>query len=89
MGQILNRISIICKGRSKLVLDHYDDHLMMCSQTKGHAAVVKEIFRMCSQANTTRIMDPEGLMKNHRRFDLVLSNFHNNNKQILLDSLPY
>ena len=85
MGQTLNRMNITCRCRSNAVLDKYDEHLMMCSRTKGHDAAVKEIFRMCNQANITAIMEPEGLMENNRRPDLVVSNFQNNNKQLLLD----
>eukprot|EP00511_Aplanochytrium_stocchinoi_P008745 CAMPEP_0204859274 /NCGR_PEP_ID=MMETSP1347-20130617/23599_1 /ASSEMBLY_ACC=CAM_ASM_000690 /TAXON_ID=215587 /ORGANISM="Aplanochytrium stocchinoi, Strain GSBS06" /LENGTH=172 /DNA_ID=CAMNT_0052007715 /DNA_START=272 /DNA_END=790 /DNA_ORIENTATION=- len=85
IGQTLNRMNITCRCRSNAVLDKYDEHLMMCSRTKGHDAAVKEIFRMCNQANITTIMEPEGLMENNRRPDLVVSNFQNNNKQVLLN----
>ena len=62
-----------------------DEHLMMCGRTRGHDAVVKEIFTMCSQANITSMIEPEGLMPNNRRPDLVLSNFQSNNKELLVD----
>jgi len=52
---------------------------MMRSRTKGHDGVVKEI------SNITAIMEPEGPIENNRRPDLVVSNFQNNNKQLLLD----
>mmetsp|Transcript_28590 Transcript_28590/g.35069 ORF Transcript_28590/g.35069 Transcript_28590/m.35069 type:complete len:132 (+) Transcript_28590:87-482(+) len=57
MGQTLNRMNITCRCRSNPVLDKYDEHLMICSRTKGHDAAVKEIFRMCNLANITAIME--------------------------------
>jgi len=61
-------------------LDKYEEHLMLCSRSKGHDAAVKEIFRKCDQVNITAI-----IMENNSRPDLVVSNFQNNNKQPLLD----
>jgi len=42
IGQISNRMNI-CKGRSNVVLEKYDRHLMMCSRAKGHDAAAKKI----------------------------------------------
>eukprot|EP00511_Aplanochytrium_stocchinoi_P012610 CAMPEP_0204877138 /NCGR_PEP_ID=MMETSP1348-20121228/48032_1 /ASSEMBLY_ACC=CAM_ASM_000700 /TAXON_ID=215587 /ORGANISM="Aplanochytrium stocchinoi, Strain GSBS06" /LENGTH=211 /DNA_ID=CAMNT_0052033985 /DNA_START=153 /DNA_END=788 /DNA_ORIENTATION=- len=78
-------MKITCKYRSNVILDKYEERLMMCSRIKGHDAAVKEIFRMWNQANTTSIMEPKGLVENNHRPDLVLSSFQNNNQQILLD----
>eukprot|EP00511_Aplanochytrium_stocchinoi_P011960 CAMPEP_0204877010 /NCGR_PEP_ID=MMETSP1348-20121228/47955_1 /ASSEMBLY_ACC=CAM_ASM_000700 /TAXON_ID=215587 /ORGANISM="Aplanochytrium stocchinoi, Strain GSBS06" /LENGTH=236 /DNA_ID=CAMNT_0052033837 /DNA_START=603 /DNA_END=1313 /DNA_ORIENTATION=- len=85
MGKTLNKMDITYRCRSSVVLDKYDEHLLMCRRTRVHDAAVEEIFRMCNQANITAIIEPEGIMKNNRRPDLVVSNFQNNNKQLFLD----